>query len=43
MIDLHAKKSAQYLQAVGEKVWKTVQSLKFTKSQARNFLKINGV
>ena len=37
--DLHAKKSGQYLQAFRKKVRKTVCSLKFTKSKARNFAK----
>ena len=34
--DLHAKKSGQYLQGFRKKVQKTVWSLKFTKSKARN-------
>ena len=34
VIDLHAKKSAQYLQGYRKKVWKTIPSMKFTKSKA---------
>ena len=39
MIDLHAKKSAEYQQVFMKKVRKTVRSLKFIKSKARNFAK----
>ena len=39
VIDLHAKKSGQYLQVFRKKVRKTVWSLKFAKSKARNFAK----
>ena len=36
---LTCQKSGQYRQAFRKKVWKTVSSLKFTKSKARNFAK----
>ena len=37
--DLHAKNQHNICKGIGKKVWKTVPSVKFTKSKARNSMK----